>query len=160
MKMLLRGGLSKEESSLAQDWYFDGGETTLNGLKSLPTDSWTKLIDFIDGFPLYKELQVGGRSYLLVHGGLEPFDSEKPLDRYDPLEMMLSRPDYSRKYFEGKLTVTGHTPTLFEPDNAGTVIRRNNHIAIDCGCVFGGNLAAFCLETQEEFYVNGKEYWK
>lgn len=160
LKMLLQGALSKEEFALAQDWFADGGETTLKGFKRLPADRRMELIRFIDRFLLYKEVHVGGRSYLLVHGGLEPFAPEKPLEKYTPVEMLFSRPDYNKKYYDDKLTVTGHTPTLFEPGNTGTIIRRNNHIAIDCGCVFGGKLAAYCLETQEEFYVKSKGYWK
>ena len=32
-------------------------------------------------------------------------------------------------------------------------LRPNNHIAIDCGCAFGGPLAAIRLDTGEEFYA-------
>ncbi len=95
----------------------------------------------------------------MLHGGLEPFDPNKPLKEYEPTKILFSRTNYNKPYFDNKFTITGHAPTLLEPGNNGTIIRKNNHIAIDCGCVFGGKLAAFCLETQEEFYVNGKEYW-
>lgn len=44
-------------------------------------------------------------------------------------------------------------PTVQEAGNKGTIIRRNNHIAIDCGCVYGHFLAAYCMETEEEFYI-------
>ncbi len=152
--------LDKNELSLVEDWLSDGGETTLKGFKKLTVDRRMRIIDFIERFALYKEVKVDGRLYILLHGGLEPFDSEKPLNKYTPLEILFSRPNYDNKYFNDKFTVTGHTPTLSEPDNNGTIIRKNNHIAIDCGCVFGGRLAAFCLETGEEFYIDGKEYWK
>ena len=39
-----------------------------------------------------------------------------------------------------------------DPACAGKIIRKNNHIAIDCGAVFGGALGCICLETLEEFY--------
>lgn len=33
------------------------------------------------------------------------------------------------------------------------IFKKNNHIAIDGGCAFGGRLSAICLDTGEEFYV-------
>lgn len=38
----------------------------------------------------------------------------------------------------------------------GHIFRPNNHIAFDCGCVYGYQLGACCLETGEEFYVEAK----
>ena len=35
------------------------------------------------------------------------------------------------------------------------VFMENGHIAIDCGCVYGGRLAAYCIETGEVEYVDG-----
>lgn len=32
---------------------------------------------------------------------------------------------------------------------------RNGHLALDCGCVFGGKLAAYCIEMEEVTYVEG-----
>ena len=36
----------------------------------------------------------------------------------------------------------------------GKIERGEGVIAIDCGCVFGGNLAAYCIETGNATYVN------
>ena len=50
--------------------------------------------------------------------------------------------------------MTGHTPTgLIEKASAGRIYRKNNHIAIDCGAVFGNPLGCICLDTGEEFYA-------
>ena len=36
----------------------------------------------------------------------------------------------------------------------GYIFRHNNHIAIDCGACFPeGRLAAICLDTDEEYYI-------
>ena len=57
-------------------------------------------------------------------------------------------------YFEDMLIVTGHTPTGFiDPEYAGQIWKGNNHIAIDCGAVFGNHLGCICLDTMEEIYV-------
>ena len=33
----------------------------------------------------------------------------------------------------------------------------NGHIAIDCGCVYGGKLAGYCIDSGEVIYVDSKE---
>ena len=54
--------------------------------------------------------------------------------------------------------ITGHTPTtLIREDGEQLVYEENGHIAIDCGCVFGGKLAAYCLDTGEVYYVEGNK---
>lgn len=35
------------------------------------------------------------------------------------------------------------------------VYKKHGHIALDCACVAGGRLAAFCVETEEVTYVEG-----
>ncbi len=135
------------------DWLSDGGEQTLKEFQRLSLEERQAVLEYLGEFSLYEEVEAGGNVYLMVHGGLEPFAPEKPMEDYDILELLLSRPDYDRMYFEDKYTITGHTPTINQEGNNGVVIRKNNHIAIDCGCVFGYNLAALCLDTGEEFYI-------
>ena len=54
--------------------------------------------------------------------------------------------------------VTGHTPTPnIREDQKPLVYQGNGHLALDCGCVYGGNLAAYCIETQEVVYVPCKQ---
>lgn len=52
--------------------------------------------------------------------------------------------------------VTGHTPTqgIMGNPKPGYVYRENHHIAIDCGSNRrNGRLAAVCLDTGREYYV-------
>lgn len=147
--------LSPDTMAMLSDWLADGGETTYRGARRLSPEQRLAVVDYLEEFAAYEEVAAGGREYVLVHGGLEPFRPGAPLSSYSLDSLLFSRPDYGKPYFPDKFTVTGHTPTLSEPGNRGSIIRRNNHIAIDCGCVFGGNLAAFCLDTGEEFYVPG-----
>ena len=81
---------------------------------------------------------------------------EKQLDEYTIDELVWERPDYTRAYYPDRYVVTGHTPTGFLEENPRPfyVYRSNNHIAIDCGaCFSGGQLAAICLDTDEEYYT-------
>ena len=64
-----------------------------------------------------------------------------------------------RKY-KHMLVISGHTPTQLIEENPrpGYIYRHNNHVAIDCGaCFAGGRLAAFCLDSGEEFYSSERE---
>jgi len=99
---------------------------------------------------------VAGETFVLVHGGLgKAFSPARPLDSYELDDYLFSRADYSRVFFPDKFVVSGHTPTRTIPGNPAPdrIYRANRHIAIDCGCTFGGYLGAICLETGEEYYV-------
>ena len=135
-------------------WMEDGGQTTLEQFRRLGRGEQQAVQEFLEGFSLYEEVSAGGRDYVLVHAGLEPFQPDWPLEAYDLSQMLFQSPDYSRPYFPDRYTVTGHTPTTLLPGaQAGRILKQNRHIAIDCGCVFGGRLGVFCLDTEEEFYV-------
>ena len=98
--------------------------------------------------------------YILVHGGLSNFSKERELHEYDLAELLFQSPDYSRTYFEEEnvFLVTGHTPTQGIPGHEKPeVFQGNGHIAMDCGCVFGGRLAAICLDTGETYYVDSRQ---
>ncbi len=138
----------------------NGGMTTWKEFRELPEEDREDIVDYLGEFAIYEEVSTDGEDYLLVHGGMEPFQEGKTVDDYSVEDLVWSRADYSRPYYTDKYTITGHTPTVCEPGNTGTIIRRNNHIAIDCGCVYGYNLAVFCMETGEEFYVPSRQKMK
>ena len=59
-----------------------------------------------------------------------------------------------KEYFHDKFIVTGHTPTGFiDLKYKGRIWRKNNHIAVDCGAVFGNPFGCICLDNFEKFYV-------
>ena len=138
-----------------QEWFRNGGRATLADFHRLPPEERIDVWDYLNEFSLYEEVHAGGRSYLLVHAGLDNFSPDRPLADYAPYELIFGRPDYERPYYPDKYVVTGHTPTQVIPCNPapGRIFRRHNHIAIDCGCGYGGPLAVVCLDTGEEFYV-------
>lgn len=134
-------------------WINDGGSSTIESFRKLSYEEQLDILEYLEEFSLYEELSVCGKDYILVHAGLDPFVPGKPLDDYELHEMIFESPDYTRVYFEDKYLVTGHKPTLWrEGQSKGKILRQNNHIAIDCGCVFGGKLAVLCLDDGREWY--------
>ena len=138
------------------NWQMNGSQTTIDEFDALDPEMQAEVLDYLRDAVLYEELQVEGRDYLLVHAGLGNFSPEKQLDEYTIDELVWERPDYTRAYYPDRYVVTGHTPTGFLEENPRPfyVYRSNNHIAIDCGaCFSGGQLAAICLDTDEEYYT-------
>ncbi len=137
-------------------WAVNGSRTTINEFHALDREMQEEVIDFLRDMPLYEEITAGGQDYLLVHAGLGNFSPDKDLEAYTLNELVWEPADFSVRYFDGVITVSGHTPTqnIEENKKPGYIYRANDHIAIDCGACFkGGRLAALCLETGEEFYA-------
>ena len=134
-------------------WQENGGGVTLEQFQKLSIDDRHYILEYLEDFSLYETVEVNGESYVLVHAGLDNFREDRPLDDYSLHELIFNAPDYDRVYFKDKYLVTGHMPAISQENNSGQVIIKNNHISIDCGKVFGGKLAAFCLDTHEAFYV-------
>ena len=136
-------------------WMSQGGNTTLNDFKSLTKKQQEQILSYIEEFRYYEELTVNNMDYVLVHGGLKDFDINKPLSKYKVRDLVWERPDYDMVYFPNKYIISGHTPTtLIDRSMRGKIIHLNNHILIDCGCVFGITLGCLCLNTMEEFYID------
>lgn len=135
-------------------WQIDGGQTTLDGFKKLSPDDRSWLIDYLDEFIPYETLTVGGRKFILVHGGIPYEKRHIPLADQIAYELVLDRPDYTKRYYKDAYLVTGHTPTsLIKGGHDGRIYRAMGHIAIDCGAGFGGVLGCIRLDDMAEFYV-------
>lgn len=142
------------------DYIQNGGEETLRQFRRLSPGQQADLLDYLETSPVYETIDHDGNLYVLTHAGIDRFDPKKELDEYAPEDFLWVRPDYARKYFPGNriFLVTGHTPTpLIRADKRPLVYTENDHIAIDCGCVFGGRLAAYCIETGEVTYVDSRK---
>ena len=136
-------------------WQYNGASTTINEFRKLSVSEREDVIAFIQDFSAYEEVSVGEKEYLLVHAGLGNFSLEKDLSEYTIHDLVWDRGVLGEKYFDDVITITGHTPTMGIPGNPhpGYIFKLNNRIYIDCGACFpGGRLAAFCLDTGEEFY--------
>lgn len=149
------------------NWFSEGGDITIQEFAKLGNDRRKEIIEYILDFEIFREVEVAGNSFVLVHAGLSNFSLDRDLEDYDISEMIFERLDYKKIYFPNKYLVTGHTPTrLIHAVNSGlefgtfnrecyedTIYMENNHIAIDCGCGYDGKLGCICLETFEEFYI-------
>ncbi|MCM1243445.1 MAG: fructose-bisphosphatase class III [Roseburia sp.] len=140
-------------------WLQDGGQVTAEQFQKLSNPDKLDMLDYIAEASLYEVLEYNGKEYRLVHAGLAGFSPDKDLEEYELYELLEERADYTKRYYpdENIFLVTGHTPTVYIDDwNKAEVYRKNGHIALDCACVAGGKLAAFCIETEEVVYVEGR----
>lgn len=138
------------------EWQKVGGQTTIDEFRKLSKEEQYDIIDYLEEFSLYETVNISRKEFILVHAGLSNFSEDKALDDYQLYEMVFEKPDYDRIYYNDKYLVTGHYPTraIVNNLNPDYIYKANNHIAIDCGCVFGGQLGAICLDTGQEFYIS------
>lgn len=137
------------------EWQMNGNASAMAAFQKLPRDEQWDLLDYLKEFQLYETADVGDRTFVMVHAGLQNFDSARSLSSYRAEELVLGRHDLQKCYFDDRsvYVITGHTPTLAitgKPE----ILHVGNNICIDCGATFeGGKLACLCLNTMEEFYV-------
>lgn len=150
-----RPDLDEDEFKKANNWvYRNKGITTVTEWFALPEDKRREYFEFLDNLPGYLELSMGGKDYILVHGGFRDFDISKRLDEYDTYGLVWERIKLDSHYYPGKITISGHTPTAnYGEAYLGKMILMEDKILIDCGCVYGSSLGCLCLDTMEEFYI-------
>lgn len=154
------------ETEIYYIWMEIGGDKTYGAFQSLNRDRQKAVLDYMETFCFFREVEVNGRTFFLSH--TVP-DKSKMLDfisgfKSGFLEMdpeyeegfLFGMPEYGKVYFKDRYIVTGHTPTgHIDEDYIGRICKKNRHIAIDCGAVFGAPLGCICLDTLEEFYTEG-----
>ena len=152
--------LSEEGEEAVGLWFRNGGGVSLDSFLLLDADEARTAWGYMRDMPLHREVEAGGRQFVLVHGGLDGFAPSRPLDDYERDEIVWCRPEADQAYYTDKVLVVGHTPTWHfyrehgqRPLEAG-IFRTGSFIDIDCGCVYpGGRLGCLCLDTMEEIYV-------
>ena len=138
-------------------WYKDGGYTTFDEFRELPAAEREKILAYLDSFSFWEKVSVGAKTYVLVHAGIRGYKEGMALENISPADFLFYRTNYDRPVFRDPsvILVTGHTPTfLVRPDRQSLVYETEGHLGIDCGCVYGGRLAAVCLETGRIFYAD------
>jgi len=142
------------------DWLANGGGELLrhiNALEQTPEGNaeWQELWAWVKSLPLYHEITVNGTDYFLSHAG---FNTAKPLDQQTPHDYVWSRDAFIPfPALKGKICIFGHTPTPSIRRNSDHTIWtdpiHHDKTGIDCGCVYGGALAALRLDDGEVFYI-------
>lgn len=146
--------LSKELSEKCQRWMESGGEGTLSGFAKLSDDDKVTVLEYLEEFSLYEEIEAGGKQYVLCHNMPSYFEEGGDLDDYSAEDVLDGEIDYQRDYFPGKTLITAHKTTIeIDKGSKGRIYKKGSNIAIDCGALYGGYLAAYCLDTGEEFYA-------
>lgn len=136
-------------------WIDDGGAPTVSQFQKLSVPDRRQILNYLSEFPLYETLDVGDKTFILLHAGLGNFRPDKKLSEYTAEELLLTREDPDRKFFDNDniYIITGHTPTPLISGKS-EIYHSANNIYIDCGACFAtGRLACLCLDTMQEFYI-------
>lgn len=151
------GRLNREQMMLLESWYENGGAPTISGLRRLlhrDPELVQGILEYLRDAPLYEWVDVGEKSYVLVHGGLGNFDPAKSLDEYEPDELLIERPGLNDRYYEDATVILGHTPTEFYGmANQGRMLRTDTWLDIDTGAAMGNSPMLLRLEDEKEFYI-------
>ena len=147
-------GISEETIHNLLEWQNIGGQQTMDEFHKLPREEKQDIVDYLDEFSLYEEIEVNENRFVIVHAGLANFSPDRSLDDYELHELVFQAPDYERIYFPDKYLITGHLPTKAIEGNPrpNKIFLQNNHIAIDCAAGYDGCVGCICLDTFEEFY--------
>nr|MBQ5811950.1 metallophosphoesterase [Clostridia bacterium] len=137
------------------EWGKMGGEETVRSFRELDEEDREWIIEYLEEFVPYEEVEVGGKYFVLAHAGIDGYTKSKELDEYDTEDFLTRSPDYSIPFSGADFLITGHTPTVeIHQGSKGRIFRLNNHIAIDCGAAYGMPLGCICLDTFDEFYID------
>lgn len=131
-----------------------GGQAVVRAFRALDEEDRDWVIEYLEEFTPYEEVDAGGKSFLLVHGGLGNFSPSRELDDYTPDELLFAAPDYGKIYFDDRILVTAHTPTYeISPACEGKIFVSAHHIALNTGASEGYPLACLRLDDLQAFYV-------
>ena len=147
---MLKSGATPDAGYISEmtQWVKEGGQSTLDGFRTLDADAREGVLDYLAEMTLFEEVEVKGKNYLLVHAGIADYDPDTDLEDYQPEDFFSEALDASYELIEGTTVIVGHVPT-----RSGKIERGEGSIFLNCGVAEGGKLACLCLESGEEFYV-------
>ena len=142
----------EKKNRLLINYLFNGGGVTLRNLAKLDVEARYKIVDYLRSCPLYKEVNVNGEKYILVHAGLDNFSPDKKISDYSANELLWAEPELNDEYYDDGHTVFGHTPTyLFGEQYNEKIVKTRTWTCIDCGAASGNEPVLFCLDDKMEF---------
>lgn len=147
--------LTTDDFYAYQLWMENGGQPTIEAFMQLSNEDKFAILDYLNDCPLYEEVQLKNQTYLLVHAGIVPYQKDNALEYYQPINFIFQ----SNQEDEFPFTmICGHTPTFtYGSIYENKIYQKNQRINIDCGLVYGKNLAVYCLDTQKVIYIDNQE---
>ena len=136
-------------------WHRNGCLVTLDSLLKLKAEDpeeLAELLEYVRSAPLYMEVTVPMKRFVLVHGGLKGFDPAKGLDEYSEDDLVWTRPAADDRYWDDRLVILGHTPTQYY-GTKGRAFVTPTWIDIDTGAASGGSPMLLRLEDLAELYA-------
>ena len=140
-------------------WFGNGGYKTYSQIIKKGLDFDKILYEYIKKLPLIIKLD----KFILIHADLYypeqyiKLSVEELIKEQTENDLLWNRSNIdNEKQYRDYITIGGHTPVqsiinIKEP----TILKREGHIYIDCGCCFkGGRLACLRLEDMKEFYIS------
>ncbi|MBQ6153366.1 MAG: serine/threonine protein phosphatase [Ruminococcus sp.] len=133
-------------------WNLNGAEPTINALQGVEYEKKQEILEYLKAAPMYREITVNDKQYLLIHSGLRDFCPDKPLEEYSEKDLLWERPELTQRYFDDKTVVFGHTPTWYYGDeHEGKILITDTWIDIDVGAGGGYTPIMLRLDDMEQF---------
>ena len=144
-------------------WYRNGGEVTHNYWKRIRKTLRAEVLAYMKAMPLSLTVQVAGRGYRLVHGGLEECYLPDGKHRSPVHYAVWKRLEKTDALPCPETVIFGHTPTKhYQSADPLRIYWGEDRIGIDCGSGYPdvpedayslqGRLACLRLDDMKEFY--------
>lgn len=131
-------------------WMDNGGECTYKMFYANSDEENKLIMQLFRNSPLYLEVFLDNKRYVLTHAGLGSYDPNKKLTDYTAKELLWYRPEINERFWLGEdsMLLFGHTPTVYmDENNMGEPIFNSTWINIDTGAALGDPYSPclFCL---------------
>lgn len=70
------------------EWQNIGGQRTMDAFHKLSREEKQDIVEYLEEFPLYEEVTVNGKQFVIVHAGLINFSPDRPMDDYEKYEII------------------------------------------------------------------------
>lgn len=143
--------------------HYNGGYKTADQFMDLETrDCYDIKLYLEQNRTFYKELNIHGRKFLIVHAGISDdyYDGPIQMDAIPESILVWSHIGIDDNPFNDRTMIVGHSPTFtygLQYDNRIIHGKNDTILHIDCGCVFGRSLGCVRLDDMKEFYIPSEE---
>ena len=79
--------LKGEQRNMYVVWTSNGGYQTLDQIQQFTDAQIKHIFKFLENSPLYKEIEVNDKKFILTHSGLGSFAPDKPLSEYSRFDL-------------------------------------------------------------------------